>query len=268
MKIVSFNVNGIRARLHQVKEVVKKHEPDIIGLQEIKVDDSEFPVQSILDLNYQVKFYGQKGHYGVALMFKKPPLSIRKGFDEDISQQRRIIAGKFEENGKEINIINCYFPQGESRDHPVKFPMKRKFYYNLRELIDSKYKDKNVILMGDFNVAPSDNDIGIGEQNVKRWLKNGKCCFLPEEREWFNSLMSLGFIDSFRYLYPNISDRYSWFDYRSKGFDAEPKRGLRIDFILSRFNQNIVPVESGIDYEIRAMEKPSDHCPVWTVFNV
>lgn len=269
MKVVSFNVNGIRARLHQLKEVVEKHSPDIIGLQEIKVDDPVFPVQAIHDLNYQVEFYGQKGHYGVALLFKNPPVSVSKGFDNgDFTQQRRIITGTFIVNNKEINVINCYFPQGESRAHPVKFPMKRQFYSNLQELIKNKYEGKNIILTGDFNIAPEDSDIGIGEQNKKRWLKTGKCCFLPEEREWFRKLTNLDLIDTFRYLNPDVTDRFSWFDYRSRGFDADPKRGLRIDLILSRFTDEITPVESGIDYEIRTMEKPSDHCPVWTVFEI
>ena len=269
MKVVSFNVNGIRARLHQLKEVIEKHSPDIIGLQEIKVDDPVFPVQAIFDLNYKVEFYGQKGHYGVALLFKNHPVNVSKGFDNgDFAQQRRIITGTFIINNKEINVINCYFPQGESRDHPVKFPMKRQFYSDLKELIENKYEGKDIILMGDFNVAPEDSDIGIGEQNKKRWLKNGKCCFLPEEREWYGKLTNLNLIDSFRYLYPDVSDRFSWFDYRSRGFDAEPKRGLRIDLILSRFIDDVTPVETGIDYEIRAMEKPSDHCPIWTVFDI
>jgi exodeoxyribonuclease-3 len=267
MKIVSFNVNGIRARLHQLKEVIEKHSPDIIGLQETKVDDSEFPVQSIYNFGYNVAYYGQKGHYGVALLFKKNlSFETAKGFKENYEEQKRIIRGKLFKNNKEINIINCYFPQGESREHPVKFPMKKKFYADLKNLIETEYFNKNIILMGDFNVAPEDFDVGIGDKNAKRWLKNGKCCFLPEEREWFKNLKALDFIDTFRYLHPNVSDKYSWFDYRSKGFNAEPKRGLRIDLILSRFKDYVIPIKSDIDYEIRRMEKPSDHCPVWTEF--
>jgi exodeoxyribonuclease-3 len=117
--------------------------------------------------------------------------------------------------------------------------------------------------MGDFNVAPSDHDIGIGEENAKRWLRTGKTSFLPEERAWFERLTDWGLTDSFRYLHPDCADRFSWFDYRSRGFEAEPKRGLRIDHILVTGALLDRCAAAGIDYTIRAMEKPSDHCPVW-----
>ncbi|HEY9050291.1 MAG TPA: exodeoxyribonuclease III, partial [Gammaproteobacteria bacterium] len=123
------------------------------------------------------------------------------------------------------------------------------------------------ILMGDMNVAPLDNDVGIGEANAKRWLKTGKCSFLPEEREWLQKITDWGLHDTFRKLNPDINDRFSWFDYRSRGFEADPKRGLRIDLILA--SAPLIPVcnDAGIDYDIRAMEKPSDHCPIWASFS-
>ena len=117
--------------------------------------------------------------------------------------------------------------------------------------------------MGDINVAPIDLDIGIGEVNAKRWLKTGKSAFLPEEREWVDQLMAWGLIDSYRLLNPKVADRFSWFDYRSKGFEDEPKRGLRIDLIM--ITKPLVDrlINAGIDYNIRGMEKPSDHAPIF-----
>lgn len=109
-----------------------------------------------------------------------------------------------------------------------------------------------------------DLDIGIGEENRKRWLRTGKCSFLPEEREWMDRLMSWGLVDTFRHANPQTADRFSWFDYRSKGFDDN--RGLRIDLLLASQPLAECCVETGIDYEIRSMEKPSDHAPVWATF--
>ena len=117
--------------------------------------------------------------------------------------------------------------------------------------------------MGDFNIAPEDSDIGIGEHNAKRWLRTGKCCFLPQEREWMQKLMDWGLQDSFRVLHPQIDDQFSWFDYRSRGFEDQPKRGLRIDLIMTSPALRPRLLNAGIDYELRAMEKPSDHAPIW-----
>ena len=117
--------------------------------------------------------------------------------------------------------------------------------------------------MGDFNVAPADLDIGIGDQNVKRWLRDGKTAFLPEEIEMWNKIKNLGFHDSWRIQNPCEDSIYSWFDYRSRMFDDNPKRGLRIDHIM--ISECLLPymIDTGIDYEARSMEKPSDHCPIW-----
>jgi exodeoxyribonuclease-3 len=160
--------------------------------------------------------------------------------------------------------MNGYFPQGENRSHETKFPKKIKFYNDLeRHIKKLKKKEGNLIVMGDFNVAPTHLDIGIGEQNVKRWLRDGKTAFLPEEIEMWNKIKDLGFVDSWRKQNPDEGSTYSWFDYRSRMFDDSPKRGLRIDHILLSENLEHTMMNTGIDYSARAMEKPSDHCPIW-----
>ena len=126
--------------------------------------------------------------------------------------------------------------------------------------------EDQVIVMGDMNISPADMDIGIGEENRKRWLKTGKCSFQPEEREWLSRLQHWGLTDSFRHLNPQEESLFSWFDYRSKGFDDEPKRGLRIDLIMATPSLIARSLDSGVDYTVRAMEKPSDHAPIWTSF--
>lgn len=266
MKLISFNINGLRARPHQLEEIINTHQPDVIGLQEIKVADEQFPEQMIRDLGYEVHYHGQKGHYGVALLSRLPALEIHKGFPEDDDEaQRRFIWGVFtDSNGATITVMNGYFPQGENQSHPTKFPAKEKFYADLQQLLESRFTPQDpLVIMGDFNIAPEDIDIGIGDHNAKRWLRTGKCCFLPQERQWMQTLMAWGLEDSYRVLYPTVDDRFSWFDYRSRGFADEPKRGLRIDFILTTAVLRSRICTAGIDYELRAMEKPSDHAPIW-----
>ncbi len=268
MKFISFNINGLRARLHQLSALIEKHQPDVIGLQEIKVHDDVFPLADIEALGYQVYFHGQKAHYGVALLCKKTPLWVKKGFptDEEDAQRRMIMASFLTDDGKEVTVLNGYFPQGENIKHPTKFPAKRKFYSDLMEyLTEFHTPDEQLIIMGDINISPTDLDIGINEVNRKRWLQTGKTSFQPEERQWLATLLKWGFIDTFRIQHPDTDDQFSWFDYRSKGFDDN--RGLRIDVILATASLAKACVDTGIDYPLRSMEKPSDHAPIWASFD-
>ncbi|OOZ14974.1 exodeoxyribonuclease III [Solemya velum gill symbiont] len=270
MRIVSFNINGVRARPHQLQALKDTIDPDIIGLQETKVQDPDFPLEMMQDLGYHTEFFGQKAHYGVALLSKKAPLRVTRGYasDDDEAQKRLITATYESASGNEITVINGYFPQGESRDHETKFPNKRKFYADLMTHLEQFIPDDNLAVIGDVNIARIDADIGIGADNAKRWLRTGKCSFLPEEREWMERLMAWGLDDTFRIKYPDVDDRFSWFDYRSKGFDREPRRGLRIDLILATPALNSKLTDAGISYDLRAMEKPSDHCPIWADFDI
>ena len=271
MRIVSFNVNSVRIRLHQLEAVIHKHNPDFIGLQETKVTDEEFPVEAINALGYEVIYYGQKTHYGVALLSRIPAIKPMTGFDSDIATtQRRMVAGQFSlADGRTLSVFNGYFPQGENQTHAEKYPNKRAYYRNLYEWLSEHHQPEDpVIVMGDVNVAAQDIDIGIGEPNRKRWLRDGKCSFLPEEREWLQHVMNWGMIDTFRQIHPTADDMFSWFDYRSKGFDREPRRGLRIDMIMASTGICATCLDSGIDYDIRGMEKPSDHCPIWSEFDL
>ncbi|MGL5007716.1 MAG: exodeoxyribonuclease III [Plesiomonas sp.] len=268
MKFISFNINGLRARPHQLAEIVQQHQPDVIGLQEIKVHDDAFPLADLAPLGYHVFYHGQKSHYGVALLTKAEPLAVRKGFPtDDEDAQRRIIMADLATPIGTLTVINGYFPQGESCDHETKFPAKRKFYADLMHYLNTCHNpDQPIVIMGDMNISATDLDIGIGEQNRKRWLRTGKCSFLPEEREWMETLLQWGLIDTFRAENPEVNDRFSWFDYRSKGFDEN--RGLRIDQILATKMLAERYLDTGIDYQIRGMEKPSDHAPIWANFTL
>jgi len=271
MKIVSFNVNGLRSRLHQLAVLVDEHHPEIIALQETKVQDQDFPLQAVQDMGYHVLRFGQKTHYGVALLSRVEPQEAEFGFaGDDESAQRRLVAATYPlPGGRKLRVINGYFPQGESRDHPVKFPGKARFFQDLQGHLESRENPADwLIVTGDMNVALSDMDVGIGEDNAKRWLRTGKCCFLPEEREWLGRLLGWGLVDTYRKCCPDSGDRFSWFDYRSRGFEATPPRGLRIDLVLATASLAERCIDAGIDYRIRAMEKPSDHAPVWAEFDI
>jgi len=264
MKIISFNVNSVRLRFHQLKVLIERHNPEFIGLQETKVQDHEFPIEAINDLGYEVIFMGQKTHYGVALLSRSKVITPKYGFEtDDEHSQKRFIGGVFEINGQKIHCYNGYFPQGESIHHEIKYPAKEKFYADLNTFLSTIDPSERVIVMGDFNIAPVDEDIGIGADSKKRWLKQGKTSFLPQEREWFQAILNLGYSDSFRQFYPDVDNQFSWFDYRSKGFEREPRRGLRIDQVLVSNSLQSSIIDAGIDEDIRGMEKTSDHAPIW-----
>ena len=232
--------------------------------------NDDFPFESLENLGYKIIINGQKGHYGVATFYKGDLVSSSLGFESDPEDaQCRLITSTHKIKKGQLTCINGYFPQGESREHPIKFPYKKKFFKDLMSHLDKNFSnDQNIIILGDLNISPEDIDIGIGENNRKRWLQTGKCSFLPEEREWLQKIKDWGFQDSFRKLNPMSNDVFSWFDYRSRGFDDSPKRGLRIDHLWVTSSLYDIVEEVGIDYEIRAMEKPSDHAPVWTKFSI
>lgn len=268
MKILSFNINSIRIRLHQLKTIIKKHNPEIIALQETRVHDDLFPINHINNLGYDVYFHGQKKYYGVAFLTKIHPLYIFKNFPNHIIEnQCRIITIKIPTYIGNITIINVYSPQGDNRNNIIKFNKKYTFFLNLYTYLKENFCPKElIIVLGDMNISFTNKDIGIKEKNRLIWLKRGKCSFLPEERLWMQKILNWGLIDIWRIKNPNICNYFSWFDYRSYGFLRN--EGLRIDYILiSRPLVNYC-LKTGIDYHIRNMIKPSDHAPIWIKFNI
>jgi len=141
MIIVSFNVNSVRIRLHQLQALVDSLNPDVIGLQETKAQDADFPVDEINAMGFDVAFHGQKTHYGVALLSRTPIENVVKGFSSDADDaQCRFIAGTVTSpKGEKVAVLNGYFPQGDSRKHETKFPAKEKFYHDLQVHLNSHH---------------------------------------------------------------------------------------------------------------------------------
>src|SRR5699024_11895181 len=145
MKLVSFNINGIRARLHQIEELINSHQPDVIGLQEIKVHNEQFPLEAIEELGYHAYYHGQKAHYGVAFLTKNPLESVQMGFptDDEDAQKRMIIGTLKSDSGNTIKVLNGYFPQGENRDHPWKFHCKKGVYDDVQNTLKLNNRHEN-----------------------------------------------------------------------------------------------------------------------------
>lgn len=263
MYFISFNINSIRARMHQLAALVDQYQPCVIGLQETKVHDDEFPVSDVEALGLHVIYHGQKGHYGVAICSSIKPTNVVKGFPTDSEEsQKRFIGAEYDIEGiGSCWLYNGYYPQGDNIAHESKFPAKQKYYRDLTAFLTDTHdmQKQHVVVMGDNNIAYNEADIGIGADNAKRWLRSGKASFQPVEREWFKALLATGLSDTSG----PMKDTFTWFDYRSKGFDREPKRGLRIDYILASDPLKQQVLATGVDYQIRAMEKPSDHAPIW-----
>ncbi len=251
IKIASWNVNSIRARLDSVIPWIQEHQPDLLAMQETKVDNDQFPRALFEDLGYHTVFHGQKSYNGVAIISKSPVDDICTtwpGDHDDI--ECRLLACTF--NG--VRIVNVYVPNGQSVNSE-KYTYKLAWLNRFRDFVtDELERYPNMVLLGDFNIAPKDEDV----YDPKVWQG---CVLVSEpERHGLERLFHLGFQDSFR-LFEQPKDQFSWWDYRAAAFRRN--MGLRIDLILvsSMFAKHCL--KSEIDKTPRKADKPSDHAPVW-----
>ncbi len=255
MKIATWNVNSLNVRLPQVIQWLNKNQPDILCLQETKQDNDKFPHADFQALNLYPYHNGQKTYNGVSIISKKPLTDISLNIDgfEDI--QSRLIAGTYKNNAnKEFRIISAYIPNGQSIDSD-KFIYKANWLKHFCKLLmNLKNEYENIILTGDFNIAPE--DIDCHEPSV--W--KGKNLVSNMERDYFKKILSLGFTDSFRYLNPDSAE-FSWWDYR---IPLKRNLGMRIDHILTTDSLLENLKKAYIDKHPREMERPSDHAPVIT----
>lgn len=254
MKIASWNVNSIRVRQQQVLDWLESEQPDVLGLQEIKMPTDDFPVEAFAEAGYHSAVDGQKTYNGVALLSRIEAADLHCALPDFADEQKRVIAGTFDNT----RVINLYVPNGKAVGDE-KYDYKLNWLAALHDWIAAEIKahDK-LVVMGDFNIAPDDRDV----HDPDEWQDKILCS--KAEREALKGLLALSLQDSFR-LFDQEEKLFSWWDYRAAGFRRN--RGLRIDLLLVSNAVANNCKASRIDKEPRKLERPSDHAPVIVEFD-
>ena len=249
MKLATWNVNSLNVRLPQVLDFLTAYKPDVLCLQETKMEDEKFPMPDFTGAGYQGVFSGQKSYNGVAILSRQAPQEVTMGIAGFDDPQKRVISAMI--NG--VRVVCVYIPNGESVTS-AKYGYKLDWLKRLNACLKVELeKYPRLALLGDYNIAPENRDV----HDPKLW--EGKVLFSEPEKAAFNELVALGLCDSFR-LFDQPEKSYSWWDYRTNGF----KRGLglRIDHILLSAELAKCCKSCAIDRERRAHDRPSDHAPV------
>ena len=249
MKIASWNVNGIRARIDHVVAWIEDNQPDVLALQETKVVDELFPYDAFEALSYSVEAFGQKSYNGVANIIKNGSAKTSKGISGFDDPQTRVVSTTHED----IRVVNVYVPNGQAVGSE-KFAYKLDWLDHLKKMLnDDLKKYPKMVVLGDFNIAPCDEDV----HDPEKWRDKILCS--DQERTMFEEILSMGFHDSFR-LFEKGAGFHSWWDYRTAAYTKE--LGLRIDLLLVSDELKPLCKKSYIDEKPRWLEKPSDHTPV------
>ena len=249
MKIVSWNVNGIRARIDHIIAWIEENQPDVLALQETKVVDELFPHEPFEAMSYVVETFGQKSYNGVANITKKTSEHTSKGITGFDDPQTRVISTTHDG----ISVVNVYVPNGQAVG-TEKFLYKLEWLNHLKIMLDNDLKEyPKMVVLGDFNIAPSDEDI----HDPDEWKDKILCS--DQERSALEEILSLGFHDRFR-LIEKGSGFHSWWDYRAAAYRRG--LGLRIDLLLASDELKSACKKGYIDEKPRGFEKPSDHTPV------
>ena len=249
MKLAAWNVNSLKVRLPQLLEWLAAQQPDVVCLQETKLEDPNFPHQEIEAAGYEVAFSGQKTYNGVALLSRLGISEVVCGNPHYPDPQKRLIAGTVQG----VRVVCAYIPNGQAVDSE-KYAYKLAWLAALETWLGEQIAAHPLLaLAGDFNIAPEDRDV----HDPAAWV--GQILCSPPEREAFQRLLGLGMQDSFR-LFGQAEKSYSWWDYRMLGFKRN--QGLRIDHILLTKPLAERCTAASIDREMRKRERPSDHAPV------
>ncbi|MFC2506567.1 MAG: exodeoxyribonuclease III [Kingella sp. (in: b-proteobacteria)] len=254
MKIATWNVNSLNVRLPQVLQWLMQHQPDVLVLQELKMEQEKFPAAALNMMGWNAVWLGQKTYNGVAIISRSSLQDVQTGLPQmpDDTQQR-VIAATI--NG--VRVINVYCVNGEALDSP-KFEYKRKWFAALTQYVhDEMQRYSDLVLLGDFNIAPTDDDV----YDPQKWHEQIHCS--SQERAWFQDLLNLGLTDALRQVYPT-GEHATWWDYRGAMF--QKGLGLRIDHILISQTLSARLQDVWVDKETRALERPSDHAPVVGIF--
>ena len=251
MKIASWNVNSLNVRLPHLQEWLRLQAPDVLALQETKLEDSHFPDTALIAQGYRSVFCGQKTYNGVAILSRESARDVQFGIPGFDDAQKRVIAATV----GDLRIVNLYVVNGQSVG-------SEKYDYKLRWidavhgwLSDEIKAHPNLVVLGDFNIAPEDRDV----HDPLVWNEHSVLTSTAE-RAALRRLQGLGLQDSFR-LHEQDPGQFSWWDYRAAGFRRN--LGLRIDLVLVSEALRARTLRSTIDREPRLWDRPSDHAPVW-----
>jgi len=250
MRIATWNVNSLAVRLPQVLDWLAAHQPDALCLQETKLTDDKFPHAELAAAGYRSEWFGQKTYNGVALLTREPVASVVKNIPGHPDEQARVISATV----CGVRVVGAYIPNGQSTDSD-KFQYKMAWLGGLHAWLQQELlTHPRLVLVGDFNIAPEDQDV----YDPVAWA--GQVLCTPQERAHFQQLLSLGLHDAFR-LFEQAPKSWSWWDYRNLAF--RKNQGLRIDHILISDALKPLVTACAIDKLPRKNERPSDHAPVW-----
>lgn len=253
MKIATWNVNSMNVREPHVVEWLQNHDPDVLVLQEIKQITEKFPADALQELGYHSIASGQKTYNGVAVVSKTPANDPLTDFPDLDDPQRRILATTI----GDVRVVDLYVPNG-SEVGSEKYAYKLNWLSSLRNFLEAEMQQhENLVVLGDFNIAPADEDV----YDPEKWGEAILCS--PLERQALRELIDLGLTDVFR-KFEQPESMFSWWDYRAAGFRRNA--GLRIDLILTSQSMTERCTASYVDKEPRAWERPSDHAPVVAEF--
>lgn len=250
MKIAAWNVNSLKVRLPHLLDWLAEAKPDALGLQELKLEDHNFPRAEIEAAGYHVAFAGQKTYNGVALLAREPIRDVVINNPHFPDEQKRLIAGTI----GEVRVICAYMPNGQAVGSE-KYDYKLRWLDALAQRLGEELTaHPQLALVGDYNIAPDDRDV----HDPAAWA--GQILCSEAERSAFQRFISLGLSDSFR-LFEQPERTFSWWDYRNLGF--RKNLGLRIDHVLLSQALAEKCTAAGVDRAPRKLERPSDHAPVW-----
>jgi len=255
MKIATFNVNSLRARMPIVLEWLAKVSPDVLCVQETKVQDEDFPTQAFDEVGYHYAFKGQKSYNGVAILSRHPIENIQYGLPDEPHDEPRLI--RVEVMG--LPIVNTYVPQGYLPESE-KFQYKLQWFARLRKYFERNFSPQQALLwVGDLNIAPAAIDVYDPQTLL------GHVCFHPQVHEALSRVMAWGFVDVFR-KHCGQPGQYTFWDYRMRGTFTR-NLGWRLDHIMATAGLAEKSTACYIDKKPRAAERPSDHAPVVADFN-
>ncbi|MDR0407126.1 MAG: exodeoxyribonuclease III [Holosporales bacterium] len=255
--IISWNINSLRARWLSLTRLLEEEKPDILLLQETKIEDKIFPEELLGEYGYNISFYGQKSYNGVALLSKHPLEECQKGFLGDGAEARYIEAVT-----KGVRVASIYIPNGQEVGAPA-YNRKLVFFEKLRiHLAERLQYDEIFVIGGDFNVAPTDQDV----YDPKKWAGHVLCTTL--ERQAFAVLLKEGLTDAFSTLCRSQEQPhfFTWWDYRRKAFNSQ--KGLRIDHFLLSQKALRASKEGDVLIAYRLHHRPSDHAPIRWKFSL